>query len=111
MLAEFEHTIGQQDGGTIEDLRLAAILFSYDFRFRMGPSQRYVNGPDDLNAISELERAARMEPYSPSVAAGLMLHYLRVGDRNNAEKWFRRGYEISPNSAFMKALLSQRRDP
>lgn len=92
-------------------LQLAAWLFPFDVRYRVGPAQLVLNSDDDALAIPILRDAQRQEPYSAVIAAGLMAHMMRAGDQYGASEQFYRLVHVAPNAAVTKAMLATRRDP
>ena len=95
----------------IGKLDKAAWLFPYEFRFRVGPYEPYLNSSDDPKALPVLLHAQQLEPNSPSLAAAIMIHALRMNQQELASAEFRKLYELAPRSKMVRELLARRRDP
>lgn len=90
-------------------LQLAARLFPIDQRYRDGPSELFINGGDDREAIAILRREQLRDPNSPVLAASLFVHLMRVGDNIGASVEFATLYRLAPKSEMVKSLLANRR--
>lgn len=90
---------------------MAARLFPFDVRYRIGPAQLVLNSTDDAAALAIIGDVQRGEPNSPTLAYAMMMHALRLGDQAEASEQFYRLVHLAPNAAITKALLSGRHDP
>ena len=93
-------------------LETAAKLFPIDIRFRRGPSEFWLNNENSSEAVAALKRAQRTDPYAPAFIEALMIHELRLGDKEAASEQFALLYRLAPQAPAVKALLTGRhRDP
>jgi tetratricopeptide (TPR) repeat protein len=78
---------------------------SAEFHLLLGKA--YLNRQETENAITELERAASMNPNLPFVHFNLGIGYARTGDKERAEQELRRDIAIEPDVPDTYELLGE----
>ncbi len=93
-------------------IALGSKLFPFEYRFRQGLAEYYINSEDDRLAIPALYEAQKSDPNSPTLAGALFLHLLHNNDGIRAMQEFAWLYRLAPSSDLVKEIMKRKmREP
>ena len=76
----------------------------YDKQLNLG--EKYFNEMDYENSILAYENAISIDPKSPEAYLGIVNVYIQTGNKENAEKWAKEGYDATGDSRLAEILES-----
>ncbi len=74
----------------------------YDKQLNLG--EKYFNEMDYENSILAYENAISIDPKSPEAYLGIVNVYIQTGNKENAEKWAKEGYDATGDSRLAEIL-------